>query len=214
MKNKSSQSPLVIAISGGSGSGKTTLASMLKEHYSGSANLMSLDSYYKDLSGLTVEDRVKMNFDHPSCIDFLLFKENVALLKKNKAINDPIYSFDTHCRLKETNRVEAAPLLILEGLYSFYDKNVSKVADLKIYVDAGDDIRLIRRIRRDVRERGRDIESILSQYESTVRVMHQEYVEKQKNNADLIIINDGKEELQSILTAIIYSIDKMLLCPV
>ena len=214
MKNKSNQSPLVIAISGGSGSGKTTLASMLKEHYSDSASLISLDSYYKDLSDLEVGDRVKTNFDHPSCIDFLLFKENVALLKKNKAINDPIYSFDTHCRLRETNRVEAAPLLILEGLYSFYDKNVSEVADFKIYVDAGDDIRLIRRIRRDVRERGRDIESILSQYESTVRIMHQEHVEQQKNDADLVINNDGKEELQSIVTPIIHSIDKMLLCPV
>lgn len=185
----------VIAISGGSGSGKTALASLLVNHFSGDALLISQDSYYKDLSNLTVTERKAVNFDDPSSIDTDLLYEDIRDLKKGLPIKIPAYCFETHTRRDEQKSLTPYSVILLEGLYSFFDKKISKLVDYSIYIDADDDVRLIRRIKRDSIERGRNVESVISQYESTVRRMHFEFVIKQKNIADHVVYNNGNVEL-------------------
>jgi len=197
--NSATKKNIVIAISGGSGSGKTTIANMLKERFLGDAILLSLDSYYNDLSKLSKREREKINFDHPDSLDLDMFKNNVKKLKNNNAVDEPLYSFETHCRLKDTSDVHPKPIIIIEGLYAFYDKEVDELANYKIYVKAASDLSLIRRIRRDTVERGRDIESVLTQYETTVRTMHNKYIKTQKQKADIIVQNDGDVELDEII---------------
>lgn len=193
----------VIAISGGSGSGKTTVANMLKQYYAEDAQLISLDSYYKDLSHLDKEMRSKINFDHPDSQDLKLLCDNVSSLKKGNDITVPEYCFETHTRKESSKKVVSSPIIILEGLYSFFDERLLKETDYKIFIDVSPDIRLIRRIRRDVAERGRSIDSILSQYESTVRNMYLAFIEKQKSTADIVIQNDDENSLQVLVDMII-----------
>lgn len=200
---------LIVAISGGSGSGKTTLANLLARHYSEKVTLLSLDSYYKDLSHLAESERSQTNFDHPDSIDFDLFRDDIKNLKKNTPVDAPVYSFETHCRLKDAVKVTPKPIIILEGLYSFFDNEVSDLADYKVYVEASNDIRLIRRIRRDVVERGRDVESVIIQYETTVRAMHYKYIDRQKQTADFIVENNGEVELEVIIESLTSEIDKL-----
>ena len=193
----------VIAITGGSGSGKTTIANMLKSHYADDALLLSLDSYYNDLSHLDNNERSNVNFDHPDSQDISLLHSDILSLKNGNSVYIPEYCFVTHTRKVNKLHESSKPVIILEGLYAYYDKKLADQVDFKVFVDVSPDIRLIRRIRRDMLERGRDVDSILNQYESTVRTMYLEYIDKQKSEADLILLNDGELCLQELLDNII-----------
>lgn len=181
------ETKLVIGIAGGTGSGKTTLAEKLLETFSGRAVLICQDSYYKDISHLPIEERAKTNFDHPDSLDFELLREHILRLKGNETIHVPVYDFCTHTRVKGENRVSPADILIVEGILLFTLPEIRELCDLKIFVDTDDDIRLLRRIERDMRVRGRDFTSIREQYVTTVKPMHDAFVEPNKRYADLII---------------------------
>jgi uridine kinase len=156
-----------------------------------SSSLIQYDWYYKDLSNMTDEERAQTNFDHPDSLDTALLVEHLQALKAGRAVECPQYDFQHHRRLPETTRMEASPVVIVEGILIFSDPRLRAQLDLKLYVDTAADIRVFRRIRRDIRERGRDFESIRAQYFSTVRPMHMLYVEPSKAYADLIIPEGG-----------------------
>lgn len=188
--------PVVIGIAGGSGSGKTTVLERIVEAC-GSEHIAVLDhdAYYRDLSPLSPEERSEFNFDHPDALETELMREQLDQLLEGKAIEKPIYDFKTHTRRAETETVEPRPVVIIEGILVLAEPLLVERMDIKIYVDTADDIRLMRRIRRDMEERGRSIESILRQYERTVRPMHLEFVEPSKRKADVIIPRGGHNEV-------------------
>lgn len=179
--------PLIIGIAGGTGSGKTTLAEKLIESFPGQAVLICQDAYYKDLSDLPFEVRAKMNFDHPDSLDFDLLKNHLIALKNNQMISMPEYSFHTHSRLPQSTSIEPAALIVVEGILLFAVEEIRDLFDIKIFVDTDDDIRLLRRIERDIKERSRDFVSIRDQYLKTVKPMHDSFVEPSKRFADVII---------------------------
>jgi uridine kinase len=184
--------PLVVGIAGGTGSGKTTVAhklatAMPKER----CVTIDHDAYYRDQSHLPVEERAKTNFDHPAALESTLLAEHLRDLRAGKHVDIPIYDFATHSRTKETRRVSPAPLIIVEGILVFAEAQVREQMDIKIFVDTDADIRLMRRIRRDLESRGRTFDSIRNQYYATVRPMHIEYVEPTKRWADLIVPEGG-----------------------
>lgn len=187
-KTTSTDGVIVIGIAGGSGSGKTTLSEAIYEEI-GKDNIcyISHDSYYKDLSHLTLKEREKWNFDHPDALDTDLLIEHVKALKEKKSVHIPMYDFTIHSRKKETQLLHPKPVILVEGILIFSDKRLYDEIDVKIFVDTEDDIRLVRRIRRDTVERGRTIESVLQQYITTVRPMHLQFVEPSKRNADIIV---------------------------
>jgi len=182
---------VIIGIAGGSGSGKTTLAkgikNMLKEH----AIIIAHDYYYRQHAELSFEERSKLNYDHPNTIETELLIEHLRLLKEGKAINRPIYSFVTHLRLEETILIKPTKVIILEGILLLENKELRDMMDIKVYVDTDSDIRLIRRIKRDVNERGRSLDSVIEQYLKTVKPMHEQFIEPSKKYADLIIPEGG-----------------------
>ena len=179
---------IVIGIAGGSGSGKTTVAGMIAEDFGESQVTVVLqDSYYKDLKHLSAEQRAQHNFDHPNAIDSTLMAQHVRDLKHGLPIDAPVYDFQTHTRCLETLTVQPKPIIIVEGILVLECEEVRDLMDVKIYVDTDDDIRFIRRLKRDIVERGRSIESVINQYLKTVRPMHLEFVEKSKRQADLIL---------------------------
>ena len=149
------------------------------------------DSYYLDRSLLPSDDRQRINFDHPSAFDWKLFKKQVRALQEGKPIEKPVYNFHTHSRMPETTRVDPRAVLLIEGILVFDDPDLRKMMDVKVYVDADADVRFIRRMDRDVRERGRSLESIVDQYMNTVRPMHLQFVEPSKRYADIIIPEGG-----------------------
>ena len=183
---------LVLGISGGTGSGKTTIAEEITRCL-GPENSVILhqDSYYLDRSLLPADERNRVNFDHPSAFDWRLLKEHLAALRAARSIQKPIYSFHTHRRLEETAKVEPRPVLIVEGIMVLEDPELRSMMDMKVYVDADADVRFIRRLDRDIRERGRSIESVVDQYMSSVRPMHLQFVEPSKRYADIIIPEGG-----------------------
>jgi uridine kinase len=184
--------PLVIGIAGGSGSGKTTLANLVLERV-GAEKIAYLphDAYYKDLGDLPPNQRAMINFDHPDSLDTDLLTQHIQLLKKNLAVELPIYDFKTHTRTKATQRVEPKPVILVEGILIFSDPVLRNLCDAKIFVDTDPDIRFIRRLNRDIAERGRTTEMVVHQYLSTVRPMHLEFVEPSKRYADVIIPEGG-----------------------
>lgn len=184
--------PLIVGIAGGTGSGKTTLADKLIEAFPGQSVLICQDSYYKDISVKTLEERSKTNFDHPSSLDFDLLREHLISLKNNQSISVPEYSFHTHSRLPQSTAVQPAALIIVEGILIFAVDEVRDLFDIKIYVDTDDDVRLLRRIERDMKERSRDFCSIRDQYLKTVKPMHDSFVEPSKRFADVIIPSDRR----------------------
>ena len=186
------QRPVVIGIAGGSGSGKTTVLNRIVDAF-GPKRIAVLDhdSYYHDLSHLPFEERAAFNFDHPNALDTDLMRRHLDLLLEGQAISKPIYNFKTHSREKETTIVQPRPVIIIEGLLVLAEPQLVEIMDIKIYVDAPDDVRLMRRIRRDMQERGRSVEAVLDQYEKTVRPMHLEFVEPSKRIADIIIPRGG-----------------------
>ncbi len=178
---------MVIGIAGGTGSGKSTLSERLLQTFDGRAVLVSQDDYYIDLSHLKLEERAKQNFDHPDTIDFDLLKEHILQLKEGKSIEVPVYSFSHHTREAATRTVKPAEVIIVEGILLFAIPEIRDLCDLKIFVETDDNIRLLRRIERDMNYRSRDFKSIRDQYLSTVKPMHDAFVEPSKRFADVII---------------------------
>ena len=182
---------LIIGIAGGTGSGKTTVVNqILNELDSEEVTVISQDSYYSKNDNLSYKERCGINFDHPRAIDFELLIEHMKELKKGNVIEQPIYSFVTHNRSTDTIKTHPRKVIIVEGILIFTNKVLRDLMDIKIYVHADSDERLIRRLRRDIKERGRSIEEVLQRYQDTLKPMHQQFIEPTKNFADIIIPND------------------------
>lgn len=180
--------PLIIGIAGGSGSGKTTIAgAMLEDIGSGAGELILHDSYYRDLSHLSPQERAQVNYDHPDSLETELLVEHLKALLRGEAIDKPLYDFTVHNRRPETERVEPKPVILVEGLLVLADQALRELIDLKIFVDTDADLRIMRRLERDIRERGRTLESVCEQYLATVRPMHLRFVEPSRARADLVI---------------------------
>lgn len=194
--------PVVIGVAGGTGSGKTTVArEILKRAGTRQISLIQHDAYYKDLSDLPIAQRAMFNFDHPDALDNELLIAHLKELKAGRAIDMPVYDFKTHTRTKQVQRVEPSRVILVEGILIFADKELRQLMDVKIYVDTDPDIRFIRRLQRDIAERGRTMESVIHQYLATVRPMHQEFVEPSKRYADVIIPEGGFNEVAMEMVA-------------
>ena len=182
---------LLIGITGGTGCGKTTVVNqIIKELPQGAVSVISQDSYYKDLSHLSFEERTKVNFDHPKSLDFELLKEHLSQLKAGKTIMQPTYSFVEHNRTPQVVPIAPCSVLIVQGILILSHPDLRDLFDIKIFVHADSDERLIRRIKRDTTERGRDIQEVLNRYQTTLKPMHQEFIEPTKEYADIIIPNN------------------------
>lgn len=182
--------PLLIGIAGGTGSGKSTFADALKEIFGEKLTLIAYDNYYKPQDDIPMEERVKTNYDCPDALDTSLLVLHLRALREGKCVDIPMYDFRIHTRKSETLRVEPSPIIIVDGILTFFDDELREMFDIKIYADADADERILRRLRRDVTERGRDIDGVIDQYLTTVKLMHGIYVEPTKKYAD-IIINGG-----------------------
>lgn len=182
---------LIIGIGGGTGCGKTTVVNtILKELPEGEVGVISQDSYYKDTSHLSFEERVKINFDHPRSIDFELLEKHLKYLKKGKPVNQPVYSFVKHNRTGDVIVTQPRKVMIVEGILILSHPEIRELFDIKIFVHADSDERLIRRLKRDITERGRDIDEVLTRYQNTLKPMHQQFIEPMKEYADIIIPNN------------------------
>ena len=187
---------LVIGICGGTGSGKTTITRRIIEVLSESnVSVLEQDHYYKDTPQLPLAERIKQNFDHPDSMDTPLLAEDVRKLRAGQAIERPTYDFPNFQRLRGTVRIEPLPAIIVEGILIFDSKPLRELMDIKIFVDTDADLRFIRRLVRDIEERGRTLESVIHQYRTTVRPMHMEFVEPSKRYADIIIPEGGQNEV-------------------
>lgn len=183
---------LILGIAGGTGSGKTTVVNkILRELPAEEVTILSQDSYYNQNDHMTYQERCRINFDHPTAIDFDLLISHVEKLKQGEIIEQPVYSFATHNRMPEKVKTYPKKVVILEGILIFTDKRLRDLIDIKVYVHADSDERLIRRLKRDLQERGRSIEEVLDRYQSTLKPMHQEFIEPTKSYADIIIPNDN-----------------------
>jgi len=183
---------ILIGIAGGSGSGKTLVSKRIVEDLgSDRVIIIQQDSYYKDLSHLPLEERAKRNFDHPESIDTEMLIEQMNGLLHGKCIDQPIYDFAVHAHKPEPRRIGPHSIIVLEGILILDDPRLREMLDIKVYVDTDSDVRLLRRLRRDVKERGRSVESVLEQYEKSVRPMHLQFVEPTKRYADIIIPEGG-----------------------
>jgi len=182
---------LIIGIAGGTGCGKTTVVNqILNELPEGEVGVISQDSYYKDTSHLTYDERIIMNFDHPRSIDFELLAEHLDLLKKGEAVNQPVYSFVQHNRTGDTILTHPRKVMIVEGILILTHPELRDICDIKIFVHADSDERLIRRLKRDIAERGRDINEVIARYQTTLKPMHEQFIEPMKEYADIIIPNN------------------------
>lgn len=184
--------PLVIGIAGGTGSGKTTIAhEILHRVGANKLAILSHDAYYRNQTGVPFEERAKVNYDHPDSLETELLIEHVKQLKQGHQIHMPVYDFTTHSRKKETVLIESQPVILVDGILIFVERELRKLFDVKIFVDTDADIRFIRRLQRDIIERKRTQESVIRQYLETVRPMHMEFVEPSKRHADVIIPEGG-----------------------
>ena len=182
---------LVIGIAGGTGSGKTTVVhQIMNELPSTEVGVISQDSYYKETSNLSYDERTKINFDHPRAIDFELLIAHLKDLKAGKIIEQPIYSFITHNRTEDTISTHPRKVVIVEGILIFTNPEIRDLFDIKVFVHADSDERLIRRLKRDIAERGRDMDEVLNRYQTTLKPMHEQFIEPTKAFADIIIPND------------------------
>jgi uridine kinase len=183
---------LVIGIAGGTGCGKTTVVNqILKELPEGEVGVISQDSYYKDTSHMDYDDRIKINFDHPKSIDFNLLSTHIKDLKEGKPIHQPVYSFVKHNRTGDTLLTHPRKVMIVEGILILTNPELRDMFDIKIFVHADSDERLIRRLKRDISERGRDIDEVLNRYQNTLKPMHEQFIEPTKEYADMIIPNNN-----------------------
>ncbi|EHI99340.1 MULTISPECIES: uridine kinase [unclassified Clostridium] len=186
------QDIMIIGIAGGSGSGKTTLAQNIKEVFNEEVVILCHDYYYKSNEGIPFEERKKLNYDHPDSFDTDLLIDQLKELKEGKIIYHPVYSFVEHTRLNQTVEVKPTKVIIVEGILIFENKELCDLMDIKVFVDTDGDVRIIRRLLRDVKERGRDLDSVINQYLSTVKPMHEEFVDPSKKRADIIIPEGGE----------------------
>ena len=186
---------LFIGIAGGTGSGKTTLTQHLKDHFGGAVTVISHDSYYKHYADMPFEERVKQNYDHPSAFDTDLLIRHLNALKYGESIQRPVYSFSDYNRTGETVTVEPSSVIIVEGVLIFQNPALRSMFDIKIFVEADADVRILRRCLRDVEERGRTLQSVVDQYLTTVKPMHEQFVEPSKRNADIIIPEGGHNQV-------------------
>lgn len=199
--------PFIIGIAGGTGSGKTTLSKRLQATLGLKVALIEQDCYYKDLSHLPIHEREKTNFDHPNSIDFDRLYEDVSNLKQGNTIKKPLYSFKTHCREEGSVALSSGDVVIVEGILILSDERLRNLFDLKIYVEAQDDVRILRRIERDITERGRDIRSVIEQYLTTVKPMHKLFVEPSIDYADVII--PGESDTSSVVKLILAGLQQL-----
>jgi uridine kinase len=184
--------PLIIGIAGGTGSGKTTVAQKVAEALSGaSVGFLEMDSYYRDFRHLSMEQLNRVNWDHPDAVDMSLLVEHLRALSRGEGVDTPIYQFATHSRAAETHRIEPADVVVIDGILLLSDAEIRALCEVKVFVDADADIRLVRRIRRDTLVRGRTLESVLDQYVNTVQPMHLQFVEPSKRYADVIVPRGG-----------------------
>ena len=183
---------LVIGIAGGSGSGKTTLMKNLVERFGDAVTVLSHDNYYRRHDELTYEQRCLINYDEPAAFETDLMAAHLDSLRQGQAIDCPVYDYTAHNRSDETVRIEPKPVIIVEGILIFADAALRELMDIRIFVDTDADVRLCRRIKRDVNKRGRTLESVLTQYQQTVKPMHEKYVEPSKRHANLVVPEGGK----------------------
>ena len=182
---------MVIGIAGGSGSGKTTITKKLIQHFGNDVSVIHHDNYYKEHHDMSYEERSKLNYDHPDSFDTDMLVEAVKELKRGHSVVCPVYDYTVHDRSDKTVTVNPAKVVIVEGILIFSCKELCRQMDIKIYVDTDADVRILRRIMRDVRDRGRSLDSVVNQYLSTVKPMHEQFVEPSKRNADIIIPEGG-----------------------
>ncbi|MDF2612949.1 MAG: uridine kinase [Clostridia bacterium] len=182
---------IIIGIAGGTGSGKTTLTQRIQEEFDKDVVILSHDYYYKANKHLTFSERMNLNYDHPNAFDTDLLIEHLQMLKQWKSIKHPVYSFVEHTRLDQTIEVKPTKVIVIEGILIFESQELCDLMDIKVFVDADADVRIIRRLLRDVKERGRSIDSVISQYLNTVKPMHEQFVDPSKKRADIIIPEGG-----------------------
>ena len=185
---------IMIGIAGGTGSGKSTFTNRLKEHFGDDVTVIYHDNYYKSRDDMTYEERTKVNYDHPDSLETELLIEHLKMLKEGKSVECPIYDFTQHNRSNKSYTIEPSKIFLIEGILIFSDEKLRDLFDIKVFVEADADERILRRIIRDVKERGRDLNNIMEQYLTTVKPMHALYVEPTKNTAD-IIINSGMNDV-------------------
>lgn len=186
---------VIIGIAGGTGSGKSTMINKIKEEFHEAVTILSHDFYYKAHDDLEYEERCQLNYDHPDAFDTDLMIEHIKELKEGKIIERPVYDFTAHNRRKETITVIPSKVIIVEGILIFENDELMDLFDIKVFIDTDADVRIIRRIMRDVRERGRTLESVVNQYLTTVKLMHEQFVEPSKKKADIIIPEGGYNQV-------------------
>lgn len=189
------QRPIIIGVAGGSGSGKTTVVRKLFEQFADSVALIEQDAYYKDQAHLTFEERLHTNYDHPHAFDHDLLIEHLNHLLDHQAIDKPVYDYTLHTRATETIRVDPKNVVIIDGILILEDQRLRDMMNVKVYVDTDADVRILRRVERDIKRRGRTLESVIDQYLNVVRPMHLQFVEPSKRYADLIIPEGGFNEV-------------------
>ncbi|MBQ1421625.1 MAG: uridine kinase [Firmicutes bacterium] len=182
---------IIIGIAGGTGCGKSTMIRKIKEEFNDEISILSHDFYYKQHNDITFEERKKINYDHPNAFDTDIMIQHIKELAKGNPIERPVYDFTIHNRVDETVRVEPARVIVVEGILIFENKELRDLCDIKVYIDTDADVRIIRRILRDVNERGRTLDNIVQQYLTTVKPMHDEFVEPSKRYADIIVPEGG-----------------------
>ncbi len=201
--------PIIIGVAGGTASGKTTVAHRILEAVTGDhLAYLEHDAYYRDLSHLPLSERQSFNFDHPDSLENELLIAHLQTLLRGEAIEMPVYDFSNYVRLNRTKRIEPKQVILVEGILIFADKALRELMDIKIYVDTADDLRFIRRLQRDVAERGRTVERVIAQYLNTVRPMHLEFVEPSKQFADVIIPRGGHNT--TAIQMVVAQIQRML----
>lgn len=204
----SSYPSFVVGIAGGTGAGKTTVSRLIAESVGESVTRIPMDNYYRDLSHMDLDERSQVNYDHPDAFEWDLLREHLRQLLSGQSVAMPQYDFDIHNRTDDPVTVEPTAVIVLEGILALYDEEINEMLDLRLYVEADADVRILRRIERDVIERGRELEGVIDQYLSTVKPMHEQFIEPTKKAADLIIpegansvaINLLEEKLQAEVT--------------
>ncbi len=182
---------MTIGIAGGTGSGKTTITRKILSQFSGDVSVIYHDNYYKAHDDMPYSERSKLNYDHPNAFDTELLLEHIRVLKSGNSVKCPVYDYSIHNRSDKTITISPARVLVVEGILIFADKPLCREMDIRIFVDTDADVRILRRITRDVRDRGRSLDSVISQYLTTVKPMHEQFVEPSKRNADVIIPEGG-----------------------